>query len=87
MQQLYGEQAKDTETTLIKDWAFDEYVTTEQDCSEAPNHPNFNILEHKNELKEKNIYLAASEFSADDAGYLEGAVCAVKQVIAKLITN
>ena len=87
LQQLYGEQAKNAQTTLLKDWAFDEYVTTKQDCLEAPSHPNFNIIEHINELEEKNIYLAASEFSADDAGYLEGAVCAVKQVIAKLITN
>jgi monoamine oxidase len=85
LQQLYGERAKEVETSHLKDWATDVYVSTEQDCVESPNHPHFNLVEHANELKDKNIYLAGSEFSTEDAGYLEGAVCAVNQVISKLV--
>ncbi|XPF96463.1 FAD-dependent oxidoreductase [Colwellia sp. RE-S-Sl-9] len=81
---LYGEQAKKVENTYFKDWATSEYITSELDLNEPPQHPYFDSKYHQKELTEKKIFLVGSEFSTIDAGYLEGAVCAVNDVINKI---
>ena len=87
LSQLYGKPAQSIKASYLKDWANDEFVASGNDINEPPNHPHFAIANHENELTQKNIYLAGSEFSQVDAGYLEGAVCAVAEVINKLTFN
>ncbi|WP_068545920.1 flavin monoamine oxidase family protein [Thalassotalea crassostreae] len=87
LHKIYGEQATRTESTFLKDWATDGYSTSELDIKEPAQHPNFAIENHEKELRSKNLYLAGSEFSDIDAGYLEGAVCAVSKVIEQIKLN
>jgi monoamine oxidase len=82
--QLFGEKAGLYQNIYYKDWAQDPYVTSQSDIASQPAHPHFPITKHTEELIEKNIYLAGSEFSPTDAGYLEGAVCAVENVMKQL---
>jgi monoamine oxidase len=40
---------------------------------------------HQHELNSLNLYLSASEVSANEAGYLEGALGAADEVIKQLV--
>ncbi len=84
IEQLYGAQAAPAQAVFYKDWAADQYVAAKRDISERPAHPHFALSRHQKELAQKNLYLAGSEFADIDAGYLEGAVCAVNAFIDTL---
>ena len=86
LNQLYENSEEELDSILYKDWATDEFVASARDINEPPKHPDFPMVQHMTELTQKNIFLAGSEFSRTDAGYLEGAVCAVNDVMTK-ITN
>ncbi|WP_054114209.1 flavin monoamine oxidase family protein [Marinagarivorans algicola] len=81
IEQLYGVQAAPATAVFYKDWAADKYVAAKRDISESPAHPHFALSRHQQELAQKNLYLVGSEFADTDAGYLEGAVCAVNALI------
>lgn len=80
---LYGEQAANIEHCYLKDWAQDKWVTAPLDLSQPPVHPYVNLTQHQQELDDKNVYLVASEFARQEAGYLEGAIYAVNDMVQK----
>ncbi|WP_166425546.1 FAD-dependent oxidoreductase [Paraglaciecola sp. 20A4] len=84
---FYGEDAYGATDCYIKDWAQDKYTTTEHDINEPSKHPEFNIHGLEVELKTRKLHLAGSEFSLQDAGYLEGALRAADQAIEDIINN
>jgi monoamine oxidase len=69
------------------DWAKDEWVATAADQAEASQHPNIDLSKWKKQLDALNLYFAGSEFSAIDAGYMEGAIIASQHAIAALMTR
>jgi monoamine oxidase len=82
---IFGEQAATYQQVYLKDWAVDKFTASAQDLKETPQHPNFAINLFKDELETKRVHLVASEFSAIDPGYLEGAVEAVDSNL--VVTN
>jgi monoamine oxidase len=81
---IFGQQAAEPDVTYLTDWAKDRWVATEQDRLESPRHADFLIDQFSQELNTLKLHLVASEFSQFEAGYLEGALIAVDQTIARL---
>lgn len=82
---LFGPVARTPKVSYLTDWATDKYVATEQDLTELPRHAEFSMQRHQHELNSLNLYLSASEVSANEAGYLEGALGAADEVIKQLV--
>ena len=74
---LFGNAAAAPLSTHLQDWACEPAIATQQDVSEAPRHPDLYLAPWLVELRHLKLDLAGSEFAAQDAGYLEGALCAV----------
>jgi len=81
---LFGDEAQHYEQCYLKSWGNDLYVATDKDRAEPPTHPDFHIKRFSQELSSLNLYLAGSEFSEEDAGYLEGAIYAADTAISLL---
>ncbi|MBA6302601.1 FAD-dependent oxidoreductase [Colwellia sp. MB02u-14] len=81
---LFGDEAQQYDQCYLKSWGNDDYVAIEQDRTDPPAHPDFNILGFSDELSSLNLYLAGSEFAQQDAGYLEGAIYAADIAISSL---
>jgi monoamine oxidase len=84
---LFGDAAKSYTKCHIKCWGNDEFVATNRDRVEPPAHPYFELSEFESELLVLNLYLAGSEFSEYEAGYLEGAIIAADKAINSLKNN
>ncbi len=87
---LFGPEAAHPRATLLKDWAADAYTATPADAS-ASGHPSPNRVEWVTTPWSQRLFLAGSETSLTDPGYLAGAVEASKRaaqtVICKNIAN
>ncbi|QHJ10373.1 L-amino acid dehydrogenase [Paraglaciecola mesophila] len=81
---FYGENAYSVTDCYLKDWANDPFCATERDINESSKHPEFNQRGLEDELKTRKLYLAGSEFSVQDAGYLEGALHAADKVVSDI---
>lgn len=84
---IFGQDAYRFEKCYLKDWAKDKGVCTGQDQSEGSRHPQVNIDELKQALIDDGVFFAGSEFAANEAGYLEGAINAVDDAILALENN
>jgi monoamine oxidase len=78
---LFGDEARQFSQCYLKSWGNDEYVATGEDREQVPEHPHFNMQRFERELSSLNLYLAGSEFSTHEAGYLEGAILAADTAI------
>jgi monoamine oxidase len=74
---IFGPAASQPRAILLKDWAQDAWIVSQQDLSETPQHPDLNLAPWSTELSRLGLYLVGSECAPDEAGYLEGALCAV----------
>jgi monoamine oxidase len=74
---IFGPAASQPRAILLKDWAQDAWIVSQQDLSETPQHPDLNLAPWSTELSRLELYLVGSECAPDEAGYLEGALCAV----------
>ena len=74
---IFGSEALNHQSSCLVDWSLDKWVATEQDGTESPQHPDFNLYQHQQELLALNAHLIASEFADSEAGYIEGALIAV----------
>lgn len=76
---VFGPAASQPRTMSLKDWAQDEWIVSKQDLSETPQHPALNLAPWSAELNRLGLNLVSSEFAPEEAGYLEGALCAVDE--------
>lgn len=74
---IFGSEASHPRAMRLKDWAQDEWIASEQDLSEAPQHPDLNLTPWSAELSRLGLHFVGSEYAPEEAGYLEGALCAV----------
>ena len=74
---IFGPEACNPRTMVLKDWAQDEWIVSGQDLSEAPQHPDLNLAPWCAGLSRLGLRLVGSEYASEEAGYLEGALCAV----------
>lgn len=74
---IFGMEASKPRNMAMKDWAQDEWIVSEQDLSEASQHPVLNLAPWSAELSQLGLHLVSSEYASEEAGYLEGALCAV----------
>ncbi len=77
MTALFGPAASQPRAMALKDWAQDEWIVSEQDLSESPQHPDLNLTPWSAELSRLGLHLVGSEYATEEGGYLEGALCAV----------
>jgi len=84
LETIFGEQAANPNVTYLTDWAKDEWVATQHDINEAPQHAQFNYQAHETELQQLNLHFVATEFSNLEAGYLEGALHASDHVLMQI---
>ncbi|MEH6442880.1 MAG: FAD-dependent oxidoreductase [Oceanospirillaceae bacterium] len=81
---LFGDQARQFSQCYLKSWGNDQYVATNADRAQAPEHPYFNMKRFEQELSSLSLYLAGSEVSTSEAGYLEGAIYAADTAVSLL---
>jgi monoamine oxidase len=74
---IFGPEAGQPRAMRLKDWAQEEWIASEQDLAETPQHPDFNLAPWTPELKRLGLHLVGSEFAREEGGYLEGALNAV----------
>lgn len=74
---IFGPEASKPRCMALKDWAQDEWIVSEQDLTDAPQHPDLNLTPWSAELSQIGLHLVGSEYASEEAGYLEGALCAV----------
>ncbi len=82
---IFGDIAADYQSISLEDWALDSAICTDKDILEGSQHPNIDIGKFERALQDKRIYFAGSEFSTNDAGYLEGALLAVNRAMNALV--
>lgn len=75
---LFGVEARKPAVTYLKDWAQDDWVVSNRDLGESPQHPDLNLSRWLPELNRLKLDFVGSEFSSEEGGYLEGALCAVE---------
>lgn len=78
---IFGPQASQPRAMLLKDWAQDEWIASDLDRAESPQHPDLNLAPWSAELHELGLHWVSSECAPQEAGYLEGALCAVESFV------
>lgn len=82
---IFGTQAYSATQCVIKDWADDKYTANRDDRVNPAQHPEFSFTGVTEQLTNLNAYFVASEFSPQEAGYLEGAINAVDKAMPVLL--
>lgn len=77
---LFGPGAGNPSATIFKDWAADSYTATTLDQS-GGEHPEASSKMWVTGIWQNRIFLAASETSPLEPGYLAGAIHAAKQTV------
>ncbi|WP_210545911.1 FAD-dependent oxidoreductase [Rhodoferax sp. PAMC 29310] len=78
---IFGPAASLPLAISLKDWAQDEWVVSDRDLFEPPQHPALNLAPWSAELRRLGLHLVGSEYAENEAGYLEGALCAVESFL------
>ncbi|HEV7259658.1 MAG TPA: FAD-dependent oxidoreductase [Bosea sp. (in: a-proteobacteria)] len=81
---MFGLEAGKPIATLYKDWASDPFTATAADM-EAPGHPDGCRSAGIDGLWAGRLFLAGSEASAREPGYLAGAVDAARRAVTELV--
>ena len=84
---IFGPEASQPRAVLLKDWAQEEWIASEQDLSETPQHPHLNLAPWTPELTRMGLHLVGSEFAREEAGYLEGALYAVEASLDAILKD
>jgi monoamine oxidase len=82
---LFGSDASTPRATLLKDWAADPLTATVAD-QVATGHPASESIEWVTGAWQPRIFLAGSEMSPSEAGYLAGAVTAAERAADTVIS-
>lgn len=83
---MFGQDAARPTATLYKDWANDPRTATAADM-DAPGHPDGFRSAGVDGLWAGRLFLAGSEASAREPGYLAGAVDAARRAVAELVRS
>lgn len=82
---LFGDEARLATHVFLKDWAEDDRVATVADSREQTRHAYVPMQQFAQELNQLQLGLAGSEFAAQEAGYLEGAILASQAAVDRII--
>jgi monoamine oxidase len=82
---IYGQKASEYQHTYYKDWGADTSIANTFDQEQSPMHPHIDLVSEQAQLRTLKLYLAASEFSESDAGYMEGAIVAARRAVDKIL--
>ena len=85
--ELFGPAAATPLSTHLKDWAEDPLIASAHDLNHAHGHPELDLTPWIAALRHLQLDLAGSEFATQDAGYLEGALCAVDAVRGQWVSR
>ena len=83
---MYGPLAAEPQATLYKDWAADPLTAT-QDDQDGAGHPNGLRTSQVEGVWAGRLFLAGSEASSREPGYLAGAVDAAERVVSELMRH
>ena len=81
---LFGAQAAMPATVYLKDWAIDPYTATTADLEPLYAHPDYGMPQPLKGLWDNTLLFAGTEVAARFGGYLEGALEASSNVLARL---
>jgi monoamine oxidase len=81
---MYGPLASTPQATLYKDWAADPLTATQDDL-DAAGHPNGLRTSQVDGVWAGRLFLAGSEASSREPGYLAGAVDAAERAVGALV--
>lgn len=81
---LFGEEANHPIDVVLQDWAFEKETATDLDHQPLNHHPRYGLTAPLQNLWDGRLLLGSTETASDFGGYLEGALEAAEQVLAKL---
>jgi len=84
---IFGSKAVRYTQIYYKDWGADNFTATNLDQNQASAHPHIDLASDQAQLQQLKLYLATSEFSENEAGYMEGAVLAAKRAVKNILST
>ncbi len=81
LSQLFGPQAAEPKRLYLKDWAFDQYTSTEADKAPLYTHPTYGLPHEMTELWNNKLHFAGTEVAPTFGGYIEGALEAAENTL------
>ena len=84
---LFGPQAAEPAKLYIKDWAFDPQTSTPADQAPLHAHPTYGLTRAMVGLWDDTLHFGGTEVAPQFGGYIEGALEAAENVLARLKVN
>lgn len=84
LERLFGAPDGQPLFMALRDWAREPFTVSAADRDEPPAHARFPLDRYEKTLAKQGLWLAGSEFSVEEPGYLEGALAASERVLAGL---
>lgn len=81
---LFGEKAARPLKLQIKDWAFDSYTSTLEDHAPLTSHPAYGLPAALKNVWQGRLLFSGSEVAPQFGGFLEGALEAAENAIARI---
>ncbi len=85
--EIFGQDASHPLSTHYFDWATNPNIATLDDTTEPSQHPFCDLEAYVNWMQNNDLYLASSEFSRLEAGYMEGAIIAATDAVSRLVNR
>ena len=82
LERLFGPEMRRPIHLRIKDWSEDPWTATEEDFEPPTHHPAYGLPAAARELWNGRLRLSSTETSAENGGYLEGALEAATAVVS-----
>ncbi|MEM1245589.1 MAG: FAD-dependent oxidoreductase [Acidobacteriota bacterium] len=84
---LFGENARSTVRTLLKDWAADAETAVPEDSAPLHGHPAYGMQRSLEGLWNGTLHFAATELAPRCGGYLEGALESADETAQQLLAR
>lgn len=81
---IFGQAAAQPVSLIVKDWAFDQFTSTEADKASLYAHPTYGLPTALSSLWDKTLHFAGTEVAPQFGGFLEGALEAAEIVLGDL---
>ena len=82
---IFGTDAAEPRSLLIKDWALDRFTSTEEDQQPVYAHPTYGLPQVLVQIWNDRLIFAGTEVASQFGGYIEGALEAAEDALAQIM--
>lgn len=84
---LFGDEARAPKRLILQDWAKQPETATSDDLALVGGHPDYGLPQQLANLADGRLLLASTEVASTMGGYLEGALTAAAETIARVLES